>query len=246
MADLGLNTIVDAVKNLTNSATGGYDKIVDFIETFRSDDTNNPFGTAALKDVGTAQGDLAELGTGGFIASARLPAADTTKAGIAELATATEVATGTDATRAVSADSLNAYTRAASVSQKGIVRYTTEAEVLAGTHNDSAVTPERLQAKIDSIVSTDHLAVGSYAYLINASASAVSAGGTIAGSSLRSGADWGSVVNTSSNSYGGSGIAGTWRAMGGRVPGRLSVPAGEQNVPPASYNWYGGLFVRVS
>ncbi len=73
MADLGLNTIVDAVKNLTNSATGGYDKIVDFIEVFRSDATNNPYGTAALKDTGTTEGDLAELGTDGRFVSARLP-----------------------------------------------------------------------------------------------------------------------------------------------------------------------------
>ena len=91
MADLGLNTLVDAVKNLANSATGGYDKMVDFIEAFRSDDTNNPFGTAALEDIGTEQGDVAALDTGGTFDDGVLPDGTISQKGIVELLTQTEL-----------------------------------------------------------------------------------------------------------------------------------------------------------
>ena len=147
MADLGLNTLVDAVKNLTSSATGGYDKMVDFIEAFRSDDANNPYGTAALKDVGTAQGDVPELGTGGKLAAARLPDATATAKGAVELATTAEGEAGTDTARAMTA----AATKAAIEEFAPVIGSLVKCDVYttAGTHSwtrATGVTSIRVEA----------------------------------------------------------------------------------------------------
>ena len=101
MANLGFDDEVAAVVAITGSSVGWATAVVALLRKLKSDDPGNPFGTAALKDVGTAQGNLAELGAGGRFDAARLPAASETGAGAVELATLAEARTGTDTTRAV-------------------------------------------------------------------------------------------------------------------------------------------------
>ena len=101
MANLGFDDEVAAIVGITGSSVGWATAVVALLRKLKSDDPGNPFGTAALKDVGTAQGNLAELGAQGRFDAARLPAATETGAGIVELATLAEARTGTDTTRAV-------------------------------------------------------------------------------------------------------------------------------------------------
>ena len=221
MADLGLNTLVDAVKNLATSATGGYDKMVDFIEAFRSDNTNNPFGTAARKDVGTSQGDVLELGTGGLVAIARLPDATTTAKGIVEIATAAEVDALSDTAKMVTPGALPA----ATTTQVGVVALASGSEAAAGDNETKATSPNAVKQAFNARMS--HLAVGSYAFLVNATATDINAGATTAGSNLRYGADpkggvTGDWVITQTELNALSSPSGTWRAMGMKCPGKIT------------------------
>lgn len=72
------------------------------------------------------------------------PPATTTTLGIVELATDSEVAEGTDATRVVTAKTLTA--RTATTSRTGLVELATAAEVLAGKDTSRAITPSTLLA----------------------------------------------------------------------------------------------------
>lgn len=89
--------------------------------------------------------------------AAKLAAATTTVAGLIELATNTEVQTGTDPTRAVTPAGLSA--RTATETRTGIIELATNAEVLAGADTARAVTPAGVKAAIDA--STTEVAAAS-------------------------------------------------------------------------------------
>ena len=75
-----------------------------------------------------------------------LPPATTTRQGIVELATATEVAAGTDAARAITPAALLG--RTASTERTGLVELATGAEALAGEDAERAVTPLALKTAL--------------------------------------------------------------------------------------------------
>ncbi len=75
-----------------------------------------------------------------------LPPATTDRQGIVELATAAEVAAGTDASRAITPSSLLA--RTASTDRTGLVELATGAEALAGEDAERAVTPLALKTAL--------------------------------------------------------------------------------------------------
>lgn len=126
------------------------------------------------------------------------------------------------------------------------VTIASQAEAEAGTNNTKLMTPLRVQQAIDNSTATvGHLGVGTYAVLINNSGSAITAGTTIAGSSLRygvtlSGTLYG-VVNTI-GTLGGTNASGTWRLMGSNCPA-LSTDTVEGTT---TYYWSAGLFYRES
>ncbi len=107
-ANLGLDTLITELANLAGSATGSWSKLQTILNRFKSSSSNNLFGTAALKNVGTTSGTIPQLGTGGRLASARLPVASATIKGAVELATNAEAITGTDTSRAVTLAALEA------------------------------------------------------------------------------------------------------------------------------------------
>lgn len=88
-------------------------------------------------------------------------------------------------------------------------------------------------------------AVGTYAALMNTANSNISAGSTIAGSSLRYDTGTGGLGNSagsSSNNYntsgaGGTALSGTWRKMS---HGSLYIPS------CGFYQWSTGVFLRIS
>ena len=49
MVNLNLDTLVNAVRAVTGTTVGWQDKVEDFIDAFKSNSANNPFGDAALK-----------------------------------------------------------------------------------------------------------------------------------------------------------------------------------------------------
>lgn len=70
-ANLGLDTQIAGVEAVSQSATGWASKVRDLARKFR--DADNPFGSAALKDVGTEAGQVPLLGTDGRFDAARMP-----------------------------------------------------------------------------------------------------------------------------------------------------------------------------
>jgi hypothetical protein len=75
--------------------------------------------------------------------------ASESQVGGAEIATQTEVNTGTDDTRIVTAAKLNGKT--ATESRRGVVEIATQAETTTGTDDTRTVTPLKLQQKLDAI-----------------------------------------------------------------------------------------------
>jgi len=98
-----------------------------------------PEGATAFKQVSdtlrTVMAAIAELGA--LVDSVNY--ATETEAGLVELATAAEVATGTDGARVITPAGLAALT--ATLTRKGLVELATTAEFLAGTDGTRAVTP---------------------------------------------------------------------------------------------------------
>ena len=126
------------------------------------------------------------------------------------------------------------------------VTIASQAEAEAGTDNAKLMTPLRVQQAINNSSATaGHLAVGTYAVLINNSGSAITAGTTIAGSSLRYGVTLSDtlygVVNVT-GTLGGTNASGFWRLMGSSCPA-LSTATVEGTT---TYYWSAGLFYRES
>ncbi len=90
-ANLGLDTLIDELADLTGSATGSWSKLQTLLGRFRSDSTDNLLASAALKNAGTAEGELPLLGAGGLLPAVHLPAGSTTAAGVLQLATAADL-----------------------------------------------------------------------------------------------------------------------------------------------------------
>jgi hypothetical protein len=121
-----------------------------------------------------------------------------------------------------------------------------QAEAEAGTENTKTMTPLRVAESIAARADPTHLAIGSYAVLLNNSTSALAAGTTYAGSGLRYGLTLsGGNYNQTNNGTISSGTAapGVWRLMGSGIAGRSSIGGGDD---PTILTWYSGLFVRTS
>jgi hypothetical protein len=121
-----------------------------------------------------------------------------------------------------------------------------QAEAEAGTENTKTMTALRVAESIAARADPTHLAIGSYAVLLNNSTSALAAGTTYAGSGLRygltlSGGDYSQTDNETISS--GTAAPGVWRLMGSNVAGRSEASGGEE---PTIYTWHSGLFVRIS
>lgn len=85
-----------------------------------------------------------------------IPTAAESRRGLVELATAAEVAAGTDTLRAVTPAGLDALldSLVATTSQRGVVELATAAETITGTDAQRAVTPAGLSGLVDSLVPT--------------------------------------------------------------------------------------------
>ena len=121
-----------------------------------------------------------------------------------------------------------------------------QAEAEGGTENTKTMTPLRVAESIAARADPTHLAIGSYAVLLNNSTSALAAGTTYAGSGLRygltlSGGNYSQTDNETISS--GTAAPGVWRLMGSGIAGRSSIGGGDD---PTIYTWLSGLFVRTS
>ena len=121
-----------------------------------------------------------------------------------------------------------------------------QAEAEGGTENTKTMTPLRVAESIAARADPTHLAIGSYAVLLNNSTSALAAGTTYAGSGLRygltlSGGNYSQTDNETISS--GTAAPGVWRLMGSGIAGRSSIGGGDD---PIIYTWHSGLFVRIS
>ena len=91
---LNLNDEVAAAEAVTGSSTGWATKVLEALRAgFHS--TVNPFGSAAVRNAGSAAGEVPLVGTGNRLAAAVLPNATESAPGVAELATVAEAAAGT-------------------------------------------------------------------------------------------------------------------------------------------------------
>lgn len=121
-----------------------------------------------------------------------------------------------------------------------------QAEAEAGTENTKTMTPLRVAESIAARADPTHLAIGSYAVLLNNSTSTLAAAATYAGSGLLygltlSGGDYSQTNNNTVSS--GTAAPGVWRLMGSGIAGRSSTGGGDE---PVIYTWCSGLFVRIS
>jgi len=121
-----------------------------------------------------------------------------------------------------------------------------QAEAEAGTENTKTMTPLRVAESIAARADPTHLAIGSYAVLLNNSASALAAGTTYAGSGMLygltlSGGNYSRANNPTVS--GGTAAPGVWRLMGSGIAGRSSTGGGDEDT---IYTWCSGLFVRTS
>jgi hypothetical protein len=117
-----------------------------------------------------------------------------------------------------------------------------QAEAEGGTENTKTMTPLRVAESIAARADPTHLAIGSYAVLVNNGTSALAAGSTYAGSGLLYGLTL-SGCQTDNISSGGTAAPGVWRLMGSGIAGRSQTGGGEE---PEINTWYAGLFVRTS
>ena len=135
--DLGLDTALTELGNLTGNATGWASRVQSILDSL-AESSGNPWGSAALKDTGTASGDIPLLGAGGLLARERLPAASETEAGILEIASNAEMVAGTDNTRVITP--LRLQEKVATTTQRGLVRKATTAERDAGTSSEAVAS----------------------------------------------------------------------------------------------------------
>ena len=121
-----------------------------------------------------------------------------------------------------------------------------QAEAEAGTENTKTMTPLRVAESIAARADPTHLAIGSYAVLLNNGTSTLAAAATYAGSGLLygltlSGGNYSRTNNPTVS--GGTAAPGVWRLMGSGIAGRSETGDGEDDT---IYTWHSGLFVRTS
>lgn len=116
---------------------------------------------------------------------------------------------------------------------------------LRGDNQWAAPPAVNTSAVLSATAGASFGAVGTYAYLMNATSSTLSDGSTRAGSGLRynESVAGGTVSRETVNTYNGGGTApsGTWRKMGGGVIWKSAV-IGEGT----HYFWYSALYLRIS
>ena len=71
--NLNMDSLIGTLRNAQQSAVGFANNLQDFVRRFQSDQADNPFGTAAVKDVGTDEGDIPMLNAQGQIDASMLP-----------------------------------------------------------------------------------------------------------------------------------------------------------------------------
>tara|TARA_S200002703_G_scaffold52856_1_gene45701 strand:- start:903 stop:1523 length:621 start_codon:yes stop_codon:yes gene_type:complete len=121
-----------------------------------------------------------------------------------------------------------------------------QAEAEAGTNTVKTMTPERVKQAITyNDTAAGHLAVGTYAYLLNNSGSAITGGSTVAGSSLQYGVEsTGTYSQINNATIAGTAASGTWRLMGVNCEEATSVTDPESS--DVTTTWRCGLFFRIS
>jgi hypothetical protein len=127
------------------------------------------------------------------------------------------------------------------------VTIASQVEAQNGIDNAKMMTPLRVKEAITFNQIVGHLAVGSYAVLINNSGSAIAGGATVAGSSLRyqtalTPGVYG-VIITTAGALGGTNATGTWQLMGANCPALQTVVDGEG---VETSTWSAGLFLRIA
>ena len=124
------------------------------------------------------------------------------------------------------------------------ITFASTAEAEGGTNTTKAMSAARVKESIEIRQVFAHLAVGSYAYLINNTTSVVGAGTTVAGSTLRYALTIYAGGYTQSTDTISSGTAGPgqWRCMGSGISGRSYNGDTEDPV----FTWSAGLFLRTS
>jgi hypothetical protein len=122
----------------------------------------------------------------------------------------------------------------------------TQAEAEAGANTTKTMTPERVkQAIVYNNTAAGHLAVGTYAYLINNSGSAITGGSTVAGSSLQYGVEsTGTYSQVNNETIAGNPASGTWRLMGVNCEEATSVT--HPDTGNVTTTWRCGLFFRIT
>jgi len=126
------------------------------------------------------------------------------------------------------------------------VTIASQVEAQNGTDNAKMMTPLRVKEAIQFNIG-EHLAVGTYAVLINNSGSTIAGGSTVAGSSLRYAITlapglYGVGIN-GSEPLGGTNATGTWRLMGANCPALRTVIDGDGE---ENKTWSAGLFLRIA
>ncbi len=99
--NLNLDTQITEVENAPGIEAEWAAQVLALLRNL-SHSRNNPFGNAATKDNGTAEGHVPLLGAGGVINAADLPAASLNSSGIVRIATAQEILDGKNPNIAVS------------------------------------------------------------------------------------------------------------------------------------------------
>lgn len=124
------------------------------------------------------------------------------------------------------------------------ITFASTAEAEGGTNTIKAMSAARVKESIEIRQVFAHLAVGSYAYLINNTASVVGAGTTVAGSTLRYALTIyaGGYTRSTDTISSGTAAPGQWRCMGSGISGRAYNGDSEDPI----YTWSAGLFLRTS
>lgn len=125
------------------------------------------------------------------------------------------------------------------------VTIASQVEAQNGINNAKMMTPLRVKEAITFNQIGGHLAVGTYAVLINNSGSEIVGGTTVAGSSLRYATALAPGYYGVFNTLGGNNAPGTWRLMGANCPALLNeIEGGEGGVE--TNTWSAGLFLRIA
>lgn len=122
-----------------------------------------------------------------------------------------------------------------------------QVEAQNGTNTTKTMTPERVKQAIDhNNTAAGHLAVGTYAYLINNSGSDITGGSTVAGSSLQYGLySVGTYSQINDEAIAGTAATGTWKLMGVNCSKSVTEVIDPESSSDFITTWYCGFFLRT-